>query len=460
MLVRTRLSVMMFLQYFVWGAWWVTLGTFLSNAKNSNGTRLFDDAFVGSAYGTASIAAIIAPFFVGMIADRYFSTERLLCVLHVLGAVILYSLASLDLAALEEIGPEFLFYGGLIVYFLAYMPTLALTNSISFHHLEDPARQFPGIRVLGTIGWIVAGIVVGSLFVAANRWGLHFDRPFGLPFTLKFGEVLGPEAKVEPTTIPMLIAAGAQLLLGVFCLVLPHTPPTRSARQSMGDIFGLEALGLLKQWSFRVFVIGSFLICIPLQFYYTWTNPFLNELNVANAAAKQTYGQMSEIVFMLLMPLFFARLGVKWMLLVGMLAWTLRYVLFAFGNAASGMWMLYAGILLHGICYDFFFVTGQIYVDNKAPTHVRAAAQGFIAFITLGLGLFVGSIVSGRVVNHYATPDATVGHDWYSIWMVPAAMAGAVMILFALLFHEHGDGRTTEHISMEEATRTPEEAPR
>jgi nucleoside transporter len=442
---------MMFLQYFVWGAWWVTLGTYLSTARDSDGTRLFSDAFVGSAYGTASIAAMIAPFFVGMIADRFFSTERLLCVLHIAGAAILYYLATLK-------SPE-LFYGVLIAYFLTYMPTLALTNSISFHHLSDPAREFPGIRVLGTIGWIVAGILVGSLFVAREKWGLHFDRPLGLPFTFQLGDALGSEFKVEPTTIPMFIAAAAQLVLGVFCLALPHTPPSKSAGQSASDVLGLDALGLLREWSFFVFVVGSFLICIPLQFYYTWTNPFLNELNVANAAAKQTYGQMSEIIFMLLMPFFFARLGVKWMLLVGMLAWTARYALFAFGNAGSAMWMLYGGILLHGICYDFFFVTGQIYVDNKAPTHVRAAAQGFIAFVTLGLGLFVGSIVSGTVVNHYASPDQAVAHDWRSIWLIPAAMAGVVMILFALLFHERGDGRA-DNVTLEEATRTPEEAPR
>jgi len=430
MLTRTRLSVMMFLQYFVWGAWFVTLGTYLSKAVGSDGERLFSDSFVGDAYGTAAIAAMIAPFFVGMIADRFFSTERLLCVLHLAGAAILSYLASVDSPTL--------FYGVLIGYFLTYMPTLALTNSISFHHLADPGRQFPAIRVLGTIGWIVAGLVVGSLYIAGKQWGLQFVQPFGLPVTLQLGETLGTEAKIEPTTIPMMIAAGAQFLLAILCLGLPHTPPNKSeAGQSVRDVLGLDALALMKQWSFFVFVVGSFLICIPLQFYYTWTNPFLNELSVTNAAAKQTYGQMSEIFFMLLMPLFFARLGVKWMLLVGMAAWTARYVLFAFGNAGQNMWMLYLGILLHGICYDFFFVTGQIYVDNKAPTRVRAAAQGLITFVTLGLGLFVGSIVSGRVVNYFATAD---GHDWHRIWLVPAAMAGAVMVLFALLFHDHGDG--------------------
>jgi nucleoside transporter len=241
---------------------------------------------------------------------------------------------------------------------------------------------------------------------------------------------------------------------------LPHTPPSRRESQSVSDVLGLDALALLKQWPFLVFVVGSFLICIPLQFYYTFTNQFLNELSVPNAAAIQSYGQVSEIVFMLLMPLFFARLGVKWMMLLGMAAWAVRYMLFAYGAPGPGMWMLYVGLILHGICYDFFFVTGQIYVDNKAPGHVRAAAQGFIAFVTLGLGLFVGSIVSGRVVQNYAMPNATPPHNWHDIWIVPAAMAAVVMILFALLFHERGDGRATHEVDLERTTRTPEEAPR
>ncbi|MCC7476159.1 MAG: nucleoside permease [Pirellulales bacterium] len=433
MAVRTRLSVMMFLQYFSWGTWYVTMVTYLSSAVESDGARVFSDSFVGLAYGAAAIAAMIAPFFVGLIADRYFSTEKLLCVLHLAGAAILFGLSRAE-------NPS-LFYPMLLAYFLAYMPTMALTNSISFHHLEDPARQFPGVRVLGTIGWIVAGLLVGSLLVSGSKIGLRFEHPFGLQFTLQMGEQLDKAASIEPTTYPMLLGAATEFLLGLFCLALPHTPPTqREGEQSISDILGLDALALLKDWSFLMFVLGSFLVCIPLQFYYAFTNGFLNESSVANAAAKQTYGQMSEIFFMLLMPLFFSRLGVKWMLLVGMCAWAVRYVLFAYGNADERMWMLYLGILLHGICYDFFFVTGQIYVDNKAPARIRASAQGFLTFVTLGLGLFVGSIVSGRVVDHFGTPSAAIKHDWQQIWLVPAAMAGVVMVLFALLFHDHGDG--------------------
>src|SRR3954469_13380160 len=457
MLVRTRLSVMMFLQYFVWGAWFVTLSTYLSTVKDG-GARIFSDQFIGAAFDTAAIAAMIAPFFVGMIADRFFSTERLLFVLHIAGAIILFWLSGVCTPTL--------LYCGMLAYFLTYPPTLALTNSISFHHLDDPARQFPGVRVAGTIGWIVAGFLVGSLFIAGKSLfhpqevGFRLVHPFGMPYTFEFGEKLEAVFKIESTAIPMQIAAVAQCLLGIFCFALPHTPPSRRERQSVSDVLGLDALALLKRWPFFVFVVGSFLICIPLQFYYTFTNQFLNELKVENAAAIQSYGQVSEIVFMLLMPLFFARLGVKWMMLVGMSAWAIRYVLFSYGDTGSGMWMLYLGLILHGICYDFFFVTGQIYVDNKAPGHVRAAAQGFIAFVTLGLGLFAGSIVSGRVVQNYATPDLVPPHNWHSIWLVPAGMAGAVMVLFAILFHDHGDGRPAHEVDLERSTRTPEEAPR
>jgi nucleoside transporter len=270
--------------------------------------------------------------------------------------------------------------------------------------MQDPAREFPGIRVLGTIGWIVAGLFIGTL---------------GL----------------EATAVPMQIAAGGSLVLGLFCLVLPHTPPEKVAhRVTARDVLGLDALRLLRDRSFAVFVLGSFLICIPLQFYYTFANPFLNELGVSNAAGKMTLGQMSEIGFMLVMPWFFRRLGVKYMLLVGMAAWAARYVLFATGDNGAMVWALYAGILLHGICYDFFFVTGQIYVDQRAPKDLRAAAQGLIAFVTLGIGMFIGSLISGRVVDAFLVSADPPLHAWDRIWLVPAAGAAAVLILFALFF--------------------------
>ena len=384
---RAALSALMFLQYFVWGAWSVTLGTWLGQTLGFSGEQ------IGLASGTTALAAIISPFFIGMVADRFFATERLLCVLHVAGAGLLFFASTRTAFGA--------FYGSLLAYALCFMPTLALSNAISFRQMRDPGREFPPIRVLGTIGWIVAGLVVGSL---------------GL----------------EATAVPMRVAAGASLVLGVFSLALPHTPPQGRRRATLADVLGLDALKMLRERSFAVFVLGSFLVCIPLQFYYAFANPFLNELGMVNAAGKMTLGQMSEIGFMLVMPWFFARLGVKWMLLVGMAAWTARYLLFAQGNTGGLSWMLYLGILLHGICYDFFFVTGQIYVDERAPADLRSAAQGLIAFVTLGVGMFIGSWASGRVVDAYATAGG--GHDWSRIWVVPAVGALAVLLLFAALF--------------------------
>lgn len=390
--VRAKLSVMMFLQYFVWGSWFVALGTYLEKTLQFSGTQ------VGSAFSVSAIAAIAAPFFVGMIADRFFATQNILCVLHLTGAGLLYYASTL-----RDFGP---FYVVLLLYFLCYMPTLALTNSISFHHLNDPDRQFPGIRVLGTIGWIAAGLLIGWL-------------------------------KLARLNTPMQIAAASSVLLGLYCLGLPNTPPpSRGQRVSWRNVLGIDALALMKQWPFAVFVIGSFLICIPLQFYYVWTNPFLDEIGVENATGKMTYGQMSEIFFMLIMPLLLLRLGVKYMLLIGMAAWALRYVLFAYGRPGDSMWMLYIGILLHGICYDFFFVTGYLYVDRKAPPAIRGAAQGFIALVTLGVGGFIGMQLSGFVVDAFRDGSA---HDWQRIWLVPAAVAGVVLILFAALFRDRMD---------------------
>lgn len=387
--IRLQLSLMMFLQFFIWGSWYAFIGAYM-NSIGFSGTEM------GAVFSTVALGGIISPFFVGMIADRFFSAQHVLAALHVIGGLLLWVVSGITDATT--------FYWVLLAHTICFMPTLALVNAISFHQMTDTGKQFPGIRVLGTIGWIGAGLVVGNL-------------------------------DLETSAMIFKIGAGVSIALGVFSAFLPNTPPKAKGRKvTIRDILGLDALVLLKDRSYAVFIASSLLLCIPLTFYYGSTSTFLEALNMENVGSKMTMGQMSEIFFLLVMPFFFVRLGIKKMLLCGMLAWVVRYVLFAYGNADSLVWMLYAGIILHGICFDFFFVSGQIYVDKRAPEDIRASAQGFISFITYGVGMFIGSLVMGSVLQQTAVEGG--GYDWKTFWLVPTVMALLIMVVFALLFKE------------------------
>jgi nucleoside transporter len=387
----------MFLQFFIWGGWFVTMGSYLAANLHASGAQ------TGLAYGTQAWGAIIAPFIVGLIADRYFNAERLLGIVHIAGGVLMYVLYST--------GAFGAFYPVLLAYMILYMPTLALVNAIAFRQVDDPSRHFPGLRVWGTIGWIVAGLVISYLF----GWDSHAGIAQGL---------------LRKT---FLMSSIASIVLGVYAFTLPATPPMPAAGEggSLGRALGFDALVLLRERNFAVFFVASVLICIPLAFYYQNANQFLTEIQVANATGKQTIGQMSEVLFMLALPLFLRTFGMKATLLIGMLAWATRYVLFAFGDAHGLAFMLIIGIALHGVCYDFFFVSGQIYTDSKAGAAHKAAAQGLITLATYGLGMLVGFWAAGLIDDLYAAHGA---HDWKSIWLYPAAFAGAVFVLFAATF--------------------------
>tara|TARA_R110002096_G_C14661614_1_gene728087 strand:+ start:6973 stop:8181 length:1209 start_codon:yes stop_codon:yes gene_type:complete len=393
--IYSQLSIMMFLQIFVWGAWFVTLGNYLS-------TIGFSGAEIGTAYLTNNIGAIISPLFIGLVADRFFAADRMMAYLHLLGGAVLYYVSDLEGVGAITIG--------LLFYNACYMPTIALSNAVCFNQMTKPDEQFPKIRVWGTIGWIIAGLLITF--------------------------VLGTQIEnVEATALPMKMAAVGSIVLGAYCFTLPHTPPrSKGKKTSIGDMLGFEAFALLKDKSFAIFSACSLLISIPLAFYYAFANLYLNEIGMTEVAAKMTLGQVSEVGFMVLMPFFFRRLGVKWMLLVGMLAWVVRYGLFAVGDMDSLASVVYLGILLHGVCYDFFFVTGQVYVDKKADASIRSSAQGFIALLTYGVGLAIGSKLSGYVVDAYTTDGVK---DWSGIWMTPCVLAAVVSLLFVLTFKDN-----------------------
>jgi nucleoside transporter len=395
-MIGARLSLMMFLQFFIWGCWFVTLGTFLAANFQASGAQ------TGLAFSTQSWGAIIAPFIIGLIADRYFNAERILAVLHFGGAVLMYHMyQAQDFSQ---------FYPYVLAYMIAYMPTLALVNSISFRQLTDPSRQFSLVRVWGTVGWIVAGLVISFVF--------HWDSQ----------EAVASGALRNT----FLLGTVMSLLLAIFSLSLPATPPTIiKSGFSLRAALGLDALKLLRDRNFAVFFISSVLICIPLAFYYQNASPFLTEIGTTNATGKLTIGQMSEVGFMLLLPVFLLRFGIKKTLLLGMLAWVVRYALFAYGGQHNISALLIVGIALHGICYDFFFVSGQIYTDSKAGEHYRSAAQGMITLATYGVGMLVGFWFAGKIADRFNVDGE---HDWFQIWMYPAAIAAAIMVLFALLY--------------------------
>lgn len=396
--IRTKLSFMMFLEFFIWGAWFVTLGTFLNNNLNASGPE------TGAVFSTQSWGAIIAPFIIGLIADRYFNAEKILGVLHICGAILMYQMYNAtDISV---------FYPYVLSYMILYMPTLALVNSVSFNQMEDPEKEFSSIRIWGTLGWIAAGLLISFMF--------HWDSQNGVK-----------DGLLRNT---FLMASIGSIILGVFSFLLPKTPPKGAGDKiTVSDILGLDALKLLKDKNFLVFFISSILICIPLAFYYQNANNFLTNIGVENPTGKMTIGQASEVLFLLALPFFFKKFGFKKTILVGMLAWAVRYILFAYGNAGELSFMLITGIALHGICYDFFFVAGQIYTNSKAGEKFKSSAQGLITLATYGIGMLIGFMVAGQITEVYKTNGA---EDWKMIWLIPAGIAFIVFLIFALLFND------------------------
>lgn len=397
---RIKLSLMMFLEFFIWGSWFVTLGTFLGRNLLANGSE------TAAVFSTQSFGAIIAPFIIGLIADRYFNAERILGILHLIGAILMSQMYY----ASEFSG----FYPYVFGYMILFMPTLALVNSISFNQMKSAEKEFSSIRIWGTIGWIVAGLCISFLF--------HWDSSEGVS-----------DGLLRNT---FAMAGISSLILGVFSFSLPKTPPTvfKGEKVALSSLLGLDALKMLNNRNFLIFFISSILICIPLAFYYQNANLFLSEIGMENPTGKMTIGQASEVLFLLLLPLFFSRFGFKLTILVGMIAWSIRYTLFAYGNADELTSMLIVGIALHGICYDFFFVSGQIYTNSKAGDKYKSAAQGLITLATYGIGMLIGFWVAGIVSDAYKLSDTQ--HDWEKIWMLAAGIALVVTVLFFFTFSQ------------------------
>ena len=384
------LSSMMFLQYFIWGSWYVTMGTFMTKYLGASGLQ------IGAAYSALAIATMISPFFVGMIADRFFSAQKVMGVLHIIGAVLLFFAS--------KITTNSAFYWVILCYSLAYMPTIALSNSVAFRQMTDIGKQFPPVRVFGTVGWVISGFMIAL-----------------------FG--------IEQTPMTFYMAALVSGLLGLYSFFLPDTPPVQPSetKTSAKSIFGIDALVLFKDKPYLIFFVAAIFVCIPLSFYFGFANLYLNQSGMSNVAGKMVMGQISEALFILAIPFLFNRIGVKNMLLIGMTAWILRYLCFAFGDMGAGVWMLLMGIILHGVCYDFFFVTGYMYTEKKSNDRIKSASQGLFTFVTYGLGMFIGTWFSGFVTTYYSTGQE---YQWQKIWFIPAFIAVAVLICFIFFFRE------------------------
>lgn len=390
---RIKLMVMMFLMFSTWGAWYGQMGKYLFTTLHATGDQ------IGSAYATFSIASIVAPFFMGMVADRFFSAQKVMGVLNLLGAVILYFL-------IQNQDPN-TFFWYILAYTLTFAPNLALSSSIAMNQMENPEKEFPSIRVMGTIAWIVITNIIGFYGVG------------------------------DKVTI-FQIAMFTSVAWAIFAFTLPNTPPKATKATSFGQILGTDAFVLFKDRSFLVFFICSILVCIPLSFYYAHANLSLTESNMTNVENKMSLGQVSEVLFMLLIPFALSKFGIKKMLIVGLVAWIIRFVCFGYGDGISSEWMLYLAIILHGVCYDFFFVTGQIYTDNKAGEKIKNSAQGLITLATYGIGMGIGSILSGKVLDKYTTKVGEVStHDWTAVWMVPAAISAVVLLIFIVVFKDN-----------------------
>ena len=390
---RIQLMVMMFLMFFTWGAWYGQMGKYLFTTLKASGDQ------IGSAYATFSIASIIAPFFVGMIADRFFSAQKVMGVLNLLGAGILYLL-------IQNQDPD-KFFWYILAYTLTFAPNLALSSSIAMNQMQDPGKEFPAIRVLGTIAWIVVTNIIGF---------------YGL----------GDKVAIYQ------IAMFTSVAWGLFSFTLPDTPPKATGTATASQILGTDAFVLFKDRSFSIFFISSVLVCIPLAFYYAHANLSLTESNMTNVENKMSLGQASEVLFMLLIPFALQKFGIKKMLIVGLIAWIVRFICFGNGDGISSEWILYLAIILHGVCYDFFFVTGQIYTDNKAGDKIKSSAQGLITLATYGIGMGIGSKLSGIVLDKYTLTDAAgvVTHNWNGVWMIPAGIAAVVLVLFIIFFND------------------------